>query len=153
MRGLDHDLVNGPLNRLKLALEFTVLGGGDTCGDDRSRDVASAPQGSLGFDKDIRDILLYRSDRERWITSGVSETYLLFAEQGKMQENFERLCIGGENDEFGDTTVQGFRSWRSVVSVCPGAGGTRREARTLVSTLFELLVLGGLVDELQNLIP
>jgi len=28
-----------------------------------------------------------------------------------------------------------------------------RERRTLVGSLFELLVLGGLIDELQNLIP
>ena len=60
---LDHDLVDGPLDRLKLTLELTVLGGGDARGDDGSRDVASASQGSLGFNKDVRDVLLDTVDR------------------------------------------------------------------------------------------
>jgi len=110
---LDHDLVDGPLDRLKLTLELTVLGGGDARGNDGSRDVASTSQGCLGFNKDIRNVLL-------------------FAKQGKMQEDFKRLCVSGEDDKFCDTAVQGFRS--------------------LVSTLFELLVLSGLIDELQNLV-
>jgi len=113
MKGLDHELVDSPLDRLKLALELTVLGGGDARGDDGSRDVASTSQGGLGFDKDVRDVLL-------------------FAKQGKMQQNFERLRVSGKDYEFGDTTVQGFRGF--------------------VSTLFELLVLGSLIDELQNLV-
>lgn len=65
MKGLDNDLVDSPLDRLELALELTVLGSGDARGDDGSRDIASASQGSLGFDKDVWNILLDVSDCQR----------------------------------------------------------------------------------------
>jgi len=58
MKGLDHDLVDGPLDRLELALELTVLGGGYARSDDGPRDVASASQGGLGFNEDVRNVLL-----------------------------------------------------------------------------------------------
>ena len=64
MEGLDHNLVNGPLDRLELALEFTMLGGGHACGNDGSRDVTSASQGGFGFDKDVRNVLLGAFDRQ-----------------------------------------------------------------------------------------
>ena len=86
-----------------------MLGGGDARGNDGSRNVASASQGGLGFDKDVRNVLLDASDRQHRTTTQKDE-YLLFAKQGKVQENFKRLRIGGEDDEFGDTTIQGFRS-------------------------------------------
>ena len=110
MKGLNHDLVDGSFDRLELALQFTVLGGGDARGDDRSGDIASPPQGSLGFDENIRNVLLNASGCQDQIISRLDEMdYLLFAKQGKVQENFKRLCVGGENDEFGDTAVQGLR--------------------------------------------
>ena len=34
-----------------------------------------------------------------------------------MQENFKRLGISGEDDEFSNTTAQGFRSLKSVMRV------------------------------------
>jgi len=111
--GLNHYLVDGPLDRLELALELAVLRGGDARGDDRSRYVASTPQGRLGLNEDVRNVLF-------------------FTKQGKMQENFEGFRVGSENDEFSDTTIQGFRG--------------------LVGALFELLVLSGLIDKLQDLI-
>lgn len=37
--------------------------------------------------------------------------------------------------------------------MCLGLGQGRKRERTLVSTLFELLVLGSLIYELQNLFP
>jgi len=58
------DLVDGPFDRLELALELAVLGGGDARSDDGSRDVASTSQGSLGFNKDVRNVLLDASDRQ-----------------------------------------------------------------------------------------
>jgi len=59
MKGLDHELVDSPLDRLKLALELAMLGGGDARGDDGSRNVTSTSQGCLGFDKDVWNVLLY----------------------------------------------------------------------------------------------
>lgn len=109
MEGLDHELVDSPLNRLELALELAVLGGGDARGDDGSRDVASASQGCLGFDKDVRNVLLDVSDGQHWNYTWLLSDYLFFAKQGKMQENFERFRVSGEDDELGDTTVQGLR--------------------------------------------
>ena len=64
MKGLVDDSVDGPFNRLELALELAVLGGGDACSDDGPRNVASASQGSLGFNKDIWNVLLDASDRQ-----------------------------------------------------------------------------------------
>ena len=43
VRGLEHNLVDGPLNRLELALELAMLGGGHARGNDRSGDIAGAP--------------------------------------------------------------------------------------------------------------
>jgi len=114
-----------------------VLGCGDARGDDGSRDIASASQGSLGFNKDVRNVLLGTPDLEfstRIISRVRKSGYLLFAKQWKMQENFKRLCIGGEDDEFGDTTVQGFSGWEearmSDVSRGGGEKGQRRERKT-----------------------
>jgi hypothetical protein len=39
---LNQEPVDRPLDRLELALELTVLGGGHARGNDRSRDIASA---------------------------------------------------------------------------------------------------------------
>lgn len=47
MKCLDHELVDGPLDRLELTLELAVLRGGNARSDDGSGDVASASQGSL----------------------------------------------------------------------------------------------------------
>ena len=43
------------------------------------------------------------------LSKALENGYLLFAKQGKVQENLKRFCVGGENDELGDTAVQGFR--------------------------------------------
>jgi len=75
MKGSDHDLVDGPLDRLKLTLELAVLGGGDARGNDGSRDVASASQGSLGFDEDVRNVLLGISNFQH-------QNYLQYTEEG-----------------------------------------------------------------------
>jgi len=64
VKGLVDDPVDGPFNRLELTLELAVLGGGDARGDDGSRDVAGASQCSLGFNKDVWNVLLDASDRQ-----------------------------------------------------------------------------------------
>ena len=47
VRELNQELVDCFLDLLELALEFTMLGGGDARSDDGSRDVTSASQCSL----------------------------------------------------------------------------------------------------------
>lgn len=81
-KGLDHDLVDGPFDCLKLTLEFTVLGGGDTRSDDGSGDIASPSQGSLGFYKDVWNILLNTSDSQNQIISGFLKI-VTFSSQSK----------------------------------------------------------------------
>ena len=44
---LDHELVDCVLNRLELALELAVFGGGHARGNDGTRDVAGASQGGF----------------------------------------------------------------------------------------------------------
>jgi hypothetical protein len=36
-------------------------------------------------------------------------TYLLLTEKGEMQKNLKRFCVCREDDELGNTTVQGLR--------------------------------------------
>jgi hypothetical protein len=70
-----------------------------------------------------------------------------------VQEDLDRLRVGGEDDEFCDTAVQGLRSCRKKVRIyIKPAMGESQLVRTLVSTLFELLVLCSLIDQLQNLV-
>jgi hypothetical protein len=38
-------------------------------------------------------------------------TYLLFAEEGEMQQNLEGLRVGGQDDELGNTAVECFGRW------------------------------------------
>ena len=56
---------------------------------------------------------------------------LVLAKKRQVQENLNGLGVGGHDDELGDTTVEGL-------------GG-------LVSTLLELLVVGGLLDKVEDL--
>lgn len=37
-----------------------------------------------------------------------NEMHLFFAKEGKVEQNFQRLCISSQNDEFCDTTVKCF---------------------------------------------
>jgi hypothetical protein len=54
---LNHDLVDGFLDRLELALQLSVFTGGNTGCDDGSGDVACSAESSFGFDKDVWDVL------------------------------------------------------------------------------------------------
>lgn len=56
-RCLNHDLVDGFLDRLKLALQLSMFASGDAASNDRSGDVAGTAQSGFGFDEDIRDVL------------------------------------------------------------------------------------------------
>jgi hypothetical protein len=39
------------------------------------------------------------------------ETHLFFAKEGKVEQDFERLGVSSQDDEFCDTTVKGFRRY------------------------------------------
>lgn len=55
---------------------------------------------------------------------------LVFAQQGQVEQDFEGFGVGSHDDEFRDTAVEGL-------------GG-------FVGTLAELLVVGGLLNEVQD---
>jgi len=55
---------------------------------------------------------------------------LVLAQQGQVEDDFEGLGVGGHDDELGDAAVQSF-------------GG-------FVGTLAELLVVAGLLDQVQD---
>jgi hypothetical protein len=55
---------------------------------------------------------------------------LIFAQQRQMEENLDRLGVGGQDNQFRDTTIEGL-------------GG-------LVGSLFGLLVVGSLLDQIQD---
>lgn len=67
-----------------------------------------------------------------------------------MEQNLKGLGVGGEDDKFRDTTVEGLGGWipdRSEHSV-----GVRADMeRTFVSTLLQLLVLSSLLNDFENL--
>jgi hypothetical protein len=39
------------------------------------------------------------------------QTYFLFAEQRKVKQDFQRLGVGRQDDEFGYATIESLRSW------------------------------------------
>ena len=57
---------------------------------------------------------------------------LVLAEQGNVQQNGQRSGISSEDDNLGDTTVEGL-------------GG-------LVGTLLQLAVVGGLLDQVEDVL-
>lgn len=57
---------------------------------------------------------------------------LVLAQERKMQDNLDGRSVGSHDDELGDTTVQGL-------------GG-------LVSALLQLTKVGGLLDEIEDLV-
>ena len=57
---------------------------------------------------------------------------LVLAEQGKVEDNLDGLDVGSHDNELADTTVESLGS--------------------LVGTLFELLVVGSLLDEIEDLV-
>lgn len=57
---------------------------------------------------------------------------LVLAEKRDVEENGKRSGVGGEDDDFGDTTVEGL-------------GG-------LVGALLQLTVVGGLLDQIEDVL-
>ena len=153
VRGLEHNLVDGPLNRLELALELAMLGGGHARGDDRSGDVAGAPQSGFRFNEDIWNVLQVAFSR---LSPRLKARRATFSSQSRGR--CKRISIG---------SVSAVRTISSAIprlsvfvagksgceEVSPRLGRRETAGRTLVGALFELLVLGSLIDELQDLVP
>jgi len=61
----------------------------DRAGDDSARDTAGSSQGSLARHIDVWDVLV-------------------FAEEGKMQEDGKWCGVGGEDDDLRGTAIESF---------------------------------------------
>ena len=105
---LDQNLLDGILKFLNLGLELRAFLGNDGAGDNRAGDTAGAAEGSLGLDENVGNVFV-------------------LAQQGQMQQDFKGLGVGSQDDDFGDTAIEGL-------------GG-------FVRALLELLVVGGLLNE------
>ena len=85
---LDQQLLDGQLGVINLALQLAALGGNDGGRDDGARDIAGTAQGDLARHKNVGHVLV-------------------FAQQGQVQQDFQRLSISSQDDELRDTAVQG----------------------------------------------
>lgn len=86
---LDEKSLDLVLQGPNLPLQLRRLVGGDGGRDDSAGNTTGTPEGDLGGDEDVGDVLV-------------------FAEEWKMEEDLEGRGVGGENNEFGNTAVERF---------------------------------------------
>lgn len=87
------------LDSLDLGVQLPSLIGGNTGGDNRPRNTASPTESSLGRQKDIGDVLV-------------------LTEEGKVEDDLNRLDIGGHDNEFADTSVKGLGGFVGTKENC-----------------------------------
>lgn len=108
---LNEKLLNLELHAVDRTLELTGLVGSDRGGDDGTRNAAGTAERNLAGNEDVRDVLV-------------------LAEEGKMEQDFNRLGVGRHDNHLTDSAVQGL-------------GG-------LVCSLLCLLVVRGLLNEIEQ---
>jgi hypothetical protein len=101
------------LNSPDLILQLRRLVARDTSRDDGAANTARAPEGDLGGHEYVGDVLV-------------------LAEQRQVQQNLQRLGVGGHHDELADAAVE-------------------RLGR-FVGALLQLAVVGGLLDDVEDLL-
>lgn len=79
-----------------------------------------------------------------------NQMHLFFAKEGKMEQDFERLCISSQDDEFCDTTIKCFCRYQ-LLSEKINRQDRSKGSHTFVSSLLQLLVLSGLLNKLKDL--
>lgn len=87
------------LDSLDLGVQLPSLIGGNTGGDNRPRNTASPTESSLGRQKDIGDVLV-------------------LTEEGKVEDDLNRLDIGGHDNELADTSVKGLGGFVGTKENC-----------------------------------
>lgn len=110
---LDHQSLDLVLESADLVHEIRRLVGGDAGRDDGAGHTTGAAKSGLGGNVDVWDVLV-------------------LAEEGKVEEDGERGGVGGEDDDLGDTTVEGLGR--------------------LVGTFLQLTVVAGLLDDVEDLL-
>jgi hypothetical protein len=96
-QGISRCLDSTHLNSQDLSIQLPSLIGSNTSSNNRSADTTSPTQSSLGRKEDIRDVLV-------------------FTEEGEVEYDLDGFDVGGEDDEFTNTSVEGFGGF--VGSVC-----------------------------------
>jgi len=76
------------LDGIDLRPQFPSFIGSDRSGNDGPRNTTSATESGLGGNENVRNVLV-------------------LAEEGQVEENFDGFGIGGHDDEFTDTSVEG----------------------------------------------
>lgn len=131
-KGLDHQSLDLVLESADLAHEVGGLVCGDGSGDDGAGDTAGATEGHLGGNVcSISCQLVIPPCAWGLVLTDVCDV-LVLAEKRDVEEDGKRSGVGGEDDDFGDTTVEGL-------------GG-------LVGTLLQLTVVGGLLDQIEDVL-
>lgn len=85
---LDNETLDLVLHLPDLSCKLRGIVGGDAGSNDGARDTTSASERGFGWDVDVCYVLV-------------------FAEEGKVEEDGEWAGVGGENDDLGDTSVEG----------------------------------------------
>jgi len=107
-RGLNQGLLYGILDSPNLTSEFLRFASSHTSSNNRTSDIASTTECSLGGEEDVRNILAVNAS-ERFNHKVIKIAYLVFAEDREMHEDFDRFSVSGEDDKFRDTAVERFR--------------------------------------------
>lgn len=115
----DQQLLDCELELVNLVLELTALVGGHAGSDHRPGHAAGAPQSGLGRNENVRNVL-----QRRW-SGGVRffeflsisgafldhlwrfYAHLVLGEQGQVQQNLNRLRVGGHHHNLADAAVEG----------------------------------------------
>ena len=85
---LNQELLDLVADGVDLRLDLRVLVRQDGAGDDRPGHTAGTSESNLGGDEDIGHVLI-------------------LAQQRQVQEDLERLSVGGHDDQVGDAAIQG----------------------------------------------
>jgi len=85
---LDLESLDLVLEGADLAHQVRGLVGGDGAGDDSASDATGTAKSHLGGDVDVRNVLV-------------------LAEEGQVEEDGQGAGVGSEDDDLGDTAVEG----------------------------------------------
>lgn len=114
---LDEELLDLSLDVQNLRLQVRGFVGGDGSRDDGARDTTGATQGSLGRNKDVRNVLIFTQER-------------------KMEENFQRLGISYQKKKKHRNQYT-----YTILTTCPHTCHSNLPAMTMNSEIPLLRVL------------
>jgi hypothetical protein len=150
MKISEHQLFNRNLDIADLALQLPGLASRDASSDDRPGHVACTSKGCFRRNEHVGNILQSAVSIQQRKKEKRERTHLFLAKKGKVQKNFEGLSICGEDDELRYTTVKGLSGCKGEHQM-QGRGGRDWTLLTFIRAFFQLFVLTGLLDQVQDL--